>query len=121
MKSKKQKILVADDDPYILDCLSMILQDEGYTVETLQNGKVLTYLKNSLPDLLLLDLWMSGINGRDICKTLKNIDSMRHVPVIMISANTDIAYIAKDGEADDYLMKPFDVSVLLRKVESFMS
>lgn len=118
---KKHTILVADDDPYILDCLSLILQDAGYHVETLQNGKVLQVLTHFRPDLVLLDLWMSGVNGKEICLRLKNTTGLKNIPVIMISANSDIARIAAACGADDFLMKPFDMLALLTKVEAHLS
>lgn len=69
--SSIKKILVADDDPAIVDAIRFMLEEAGYTVETTIDGeKVLNMIKNQ-PHLLLLDIWMSGQDGRDICKALK--------------------------------------------------
>ncbi len=118
----KKKILVADDDAGIVDALQMILGEFDYEVETTMNGNDLMELeaKDYQPDLILLDIWMSGMDGRDICKHLKSKDSTKHIPVIIVSANKDIRQIAADCGADDYLAKPFDMKVLLGKIDKFL-
>lgn len=116
----KKKILVADDDAGIVDGLRMILVEFDYEVETTMNGNDLLNIKDSPPDLILLDIWMSGMDGRDICKHLKSKDSTKRIPVIIVSANKDIRQIAADCGADDYLVKPFDMKVLLGKIDSFL-
>jgi CheY-like chemotaxis protein len=73
------------------------------------------------PDLLLLDIWMSGLDGREICKALKLQDHTKHIPIILVSANRDTEQIAHDAGADDFLNKPFDMDDLLRKVAERVS
>lgn len=118
---QRHKILIADDDPAILDATSMILEDEGYEVATTANGSTLKNLKGNCPDLLLLDIWMSGQDGRDICKAIKKDASLRHIPVIMVSANRDTEKIAKESGAEDFITKPFDIDVLLGKVQKYVT
>ena len=108
-----KKILVVDDNPAILDALRIMLEEEGYEVETTVDGATLKDLKEHLPDLLLLDIWMSGVDGRDICKVLKSSAATKQIPVIMISAAKDIEQIAKDSGADDFISKPFQMANLL--------
>ena len=108
-----KKILVVDDNPAILDALRIMLEEEGYEVETTVDGATLKDLKEHLPDLLLLDIWMSGVDGRDICKALKSSAATKQIPVIMISAAKDIEQIAKDSGADDFISKPFQMANLL--------
>ena len=108
-----KKILVVDDNPAILDALKIMLEEEGYEVETTVDGATLKDLKEHLPDLLLLDIWMSGVDGRDICKVLKSSAATKQIPVIMISAAKDIEQIAKDSGADDFISKPFQMANLL--------
>ncbi|MDB5171114.1 MAG: response regulator receiver protein [Candidatus Saccharibacteria bacterium] len=113
MADTKKKILVADDNPAILDALKIMLEEEGYEVETTVDGATVQDIKAPLPDLLLLDIWMSGIDGRNVCKLLKSNATTKHIPVIMISATKDIEQIAKDSGADDCVSKPFQMEHLL--------
>ena len=117
----KKQILVADDNPAILDALKIMLEEEGYKVETTVDGATVKGLKEPLPDLLLLDIWMSGIDGRDICKLLKSSAATKHIPVIMVSATKDIEQIAKDSGADDFISKPFQMEQLLAMVAKYVN
>lgn len=109
----KKRILIADDNPAILDALKIMLEEEGYEVETTEDGAVALDMKEPLPDLLLLDIWMSGIDGGNICKHLKSTEKTKHIPIILISATKNIDLIAKDSRADDYITKPFQMDQLL--------
>lgn len=120
-KSDTKKILVADDDPAIVDAIQMMLETVGYDVATTVDGKTVKDLRQEFPDLLLLDIWMSGEDGRDICKYLKEREDTRHIPIIMISANKDTAKIAKEVGADDFVAKPFEMDELLHKVEKHIN
>lgn len=117
----KKTILVADDDPAILDSIQIILEDEGYNVITTVNGETVAKMFEEQPDLLLLDIWMSGQDGRDICKALKSQDTTRHIPIIMISANKDTEEMAKISGANDFLSKPFEIDDLLKKVKKHLN
>jgi CheY-like chemotaxis protein len=110
-------ILVADDDPAILDAIGMLLEMEGYAVITAVDGEAVEQAKSALPDLILLDIWMSGQDGRDICHHLKNLDHTKNIPVILISANRDAEKIALQCGADGFLAKPFDIDDLLQRVQ----
>lgn len=111
-----KKVFVADDNPAILDALKIMLQDEGYDVETTEYGAVALGLKKPLPDLVLLDVWMSGIDGRDVCKHLKSTSATKNLPIILISATKGIEQIAKDAGADGFISKPFQMNHLLSVV-----
>lgn len=116
MVNKKKKILIADDDAGILDSLLLLLQEVGYEVKTTMEGSTIPDFNEFQPDVLLLDIWMRGWDGRDICKELKNNNKTKHIPIIMISANKDTARIAKEAGADDFISKPFELNVLLAKI-----
>ena len=116
-----KKILVADDDPAILDSIKMILELEGYEVVTTVNGATVPSLLKNKPDLLLLDIWMSGQDGKDICRTLKADKATKNIPIIMVSASRDVAASAKEAGADDFLTKPFEMDDLLAKVKKYTS
>jgi len=112
--------MIADDDPSILDALKQIFESEGYEVETSVNGETVAKIDEFRPDLLLLDIWMSGVDGRDICKKLKSQPKTQHLPIIMVSANNDTKGIAKAIGADDFVAKPFEMHDLLAKVAQYI-
>jgi DNA-binding response OmpR family regulator len=113
-------ILVADDDPGIVDALQMVLEDADYEVRTATDGHTVRKVKEQLPDVILLDIWMSGDDGRDICRHLKSREATMNIPIIMISATSDLAQSAKAAGADDFLPKPFHMQHLLDKVEKHL-
>ncbi|MEP6594478.1 MAG: response regulator [Ginsengibacter sp.] len=120
MPGRNKNILVADDDEAVLDVLDTMLKTAGYNVTTMIDGDRVLAIKENLPDLILLDIWMAGIDGRDICTHLKNQSSTKHIPIIFISANRDTEEIATSSGADDFIYKPFDMDDLLRKVAKYL-
>jgi CheY-like chemotaxis protein len=116
----KKKIMVVDDDAGIVQALRLILEDEGYAVTAIMDGQTVRDMEGDVPDLLLLDIWMSGVDGRDICRHLKSRDRTRNMPIIICSANRDTQNIAKEAGADEFLTKPFDIDDLLGKVAAFI-
>jgi DNA-binding response OmpR family regulator len=119
MSENKKRILVVDDDEDIADMMEMILENQGYSVNTIIRAEEVLGIKEDLPNLILLDIWMSGVDGRDICRHLKNQPLTKHIPIILISANRDIEEIAKTAGANDFICKPFDMDELLEKVEKY--
>lgn len=115
-----KRILIADDDPGIVDAVEMILDFHGYDVSSTYNGTDVLTIQDNYPDVLLLDIWMSGCDGRDICKELKAKDHTRHIPVLMVSASKDIEQSAMDAGADGFLAKPFDMQDLINKIEGLL-
>jgi DNA-binding response OmpR family regulator len=116
----RKKVLIADDDPSICDAVSLILEEVGYEVNSIINGEEIYKMKQDFPEVVLLDIWMSGVDGRDICKYLKKGEATQHIPVIMISANRDTEKIAKEAGADDFLTKPFEMNDLLEKITKYV-
>lgn len=114
-----KKILIADDDPAIVDSIKMMLELEGYEVKTTTNGETVYKMEKEYPDLLLLDIWMSGQDGREICKFLKKEPHTKRIPIIMVSASRDVKEVAKEAGADDFLEKPFEREELLKKIANF--
>jgi CheY-like chemotaxis protein len=111
-----KKILVADDDPSICDALKLLLELEGYEVDTTVDGETIYKMEKEYPDLLLLDIWMSGQDGRDICRYLKNSPTTKHIPIVMISAGREIKQSAQEAGADDFIEKPFERETLLETI-----
>lgn len=118
---RRRRIMVADDDKDIVAVLTMMLEDAGYEVASTANGQTAQSVCDYLPDLLLLDIWMVGVDGRDICKYLKGQQLTKHIPIIIISANKDTKKIARGAGADDFITKPFDMTDLLAMVEKYSS
>lgn len=113
---ENKRILIADDDEGIVDAVMMILQMMGYEVDfTYDGGEVIEAVKKK-PDLILLDIWMSGHDGRDICRQLKSSPDYKKIPILMISASRDIKQSALDAGANDFMEKPFEMDSLLNKV-----
>jgi len=117
-----QRILAVDDDKDILEVLEFILEDSGYNVRTLSEGRnLLAEIKNYDPDLILLDVMLGGLDGRELCREIKTNAETRHIPVILFSAGHNIARLIHQQFAPNaFLEKPFDISTLLDAVRSNM-
>ncbi len=123
MESLGKQILVVDDDPDILDALQVTLEDAGYAVTTTLKGDYAENLHDGnggLPDLIILDVLLSGKDGRLICQKLKSQDDTRHIPIIMISAHPGARESVKAVGADDFLAKPFAVDDLLARIAHYL-
>jgi CheY-like chemotaxis protein len=112
-----KKILIADDDESIVDATAMMLEVMGYEVSYTLDGRQVPALVRNKPDLLLLDIWMSGVDGRDVCRTLKSDPETSDVPVLMISASRDIEASALACGANGFLPKPFEMDELAGLLE----
>jgi DNA-binding response OmpR family regulator len=113
------KVLIVDDDPAIVDAIGLILEDEGYEVTATSGGDILRFAEQEQPDIVLLDIRLSGQDGRDVCRALKAAPATAQVPVLMISANQHGAAYAQQAGADDYLAKPFELDDILAKVAAW--
>jgi DNA-binding response OmpR family regulator len=114
-----QTILVVDDDKDILDVLQYILEDSGYKVDTLSDGHFLfDQIKQHMPDLILLDIMLGNMDGRELCRSVKAKLETHNIPVILISASHTISDSSQqNGGPDDFIAKPFDITVLLNSIE----
>lgn len=113
---------MVDDDPDILDALQLILFDAGYDVYASLQGKAVENLCNGqdCPDLLLLDVSLSGMDGRELCRKLKNCEKTKELPVVMISAHLNAQQGVLKAGADAFLPKPFDIDTLLYTINRFV-
>lgn len=120
-QSKQKKILVVDDDPDIVEFLQELLELEGYTVVTTDKAEYVDKLHSgNLPDLILLDMLLSGKDGREIVKQLKGQEETRHIPVIMFSAHPSAEATARQAGADDFIAKPFEMDEMVKMVERWV-
>ena len=115
------KILIIDDDIYALRILQKILTKENHEVEILsQWHDTFSLVKTFQPQVILLDILLFGIDGRHISKQLKSNDQTRNIPIILITANPDIAKNIGTSGADDFLEKPFTKEELISKIEKLV-
>jgi len=121
MQGRKKKILVVDDEPDILEFLQVILEEEGYAVLASEKGEFLEQLHNGgLPELILVDVLLSGKDGREIVKHLKSQEETKHIPVIMFSAHPSAEQTAREAGAEDFIAKPFEIDELLAKIANHL-
>lgn len=117
--SRAARILVVDDDPAILVCVSMALEDEGYDVQTATNGvKALEAVQQSAPTLILLDMRMPVMDGWAFARAYRELPTP-HVPIIVLTAARDAGVYADQVEAAAHLAKPFDLNELLHIVAHY--
>ena len=116
-------ILVVDDEEDLLELVRYTLAKEGHSVTCVDTGeKAVDSVRQSLPDLIVLDLMLPGIDGLEVCRRLKGDLKTREVPIIMLTAKSEERDVITglDGGADDYVTKPFSPRVLLARVKSLM-
>ncbi len=118
----KEKILILDDDNDILEILTIILSESGYEIKTLNCGdRIFEELIQFKPKLLLLDIMIGDMNGLSICREIKENALTSSLPVILISASHDLdKSLNLQGAPDDFLAKPFDIDILLNKIEKYV-
>lgn len=116
----RKKILVAEDDPDIGDMLHLMLEEKGYAVEIQVDGHFVQEIQEPLPDLLFLDIRLSGTDGGIICQQLKGNPATHHIPIILLSAHKEIQAVARDAGADTFLAKPFEMEDLLALVTHYL-
>ena len=119
----KGRILVVDDEIYIVHILDFSLGMEGYEVITALDGEqALEKLKTEKPDLIVLDIMMPKLDGYEVCKAIKSSPETRHIPVILLSAkgrNVD-QKLGFDVGADDYITKPFSPRKLVERINAIL-
>ena len=119
----KGKILVVDDEIYIVHILDFSLGMEGYEVVTALDGEqALEKVKTEKPDLIVLDIMMPKLDGYEVCKSIKSNAATQNIPVILLSAkgrNVD-QKMGFDVGADDYITKPFSPRKLVERINQLL-
>lgn len=121
MEGKAKQILIADDEPDILEIISFNLEKEGYTVHTANNGnEAIEKAKQLNPDLIILDIMMPGKTGVEVCQILRSQPAFKDTLIIFLTALSDDASQIKGLEtgADDYVNKPISPKVLISRVNA---
>ncbi|MDR0338210.1 MAG: response regulator transcription factor [Planctomycetaceae bacterium] len=119
----KEQILVIEDEQDILSMVRLRLESRGFVVVTAESGELaLRWLTEHKPDLILLDLMLPGINGLEVLKQIRNNRNLAKIPILIISAlgeESDVVVGLELG-ADDYLSKPFNMSILMARVNALL-
>lgn len=119
MTLKGKKIMIVEDEPSLVFTLRDTLENEGYTVEVCENGnEAVERITDFRPDLLILDIMLPGMNGYDVCKTVR--ENRMTFPIIMLTArDQEIDKVTGlNIGADDYITKPFGVKELLARIQA---
>ncbi|HTL39394.1 MAG TPA: response regulator [Methylomirabilota bacterium] len=120
MSNRSKKILIVEDDPSISELIKTILDDQGFTTYTCLDGKgVLKMAKELMPNVILLDLQIPGVTGENVTRLIKNNRETAHIPVIIISAQNNLAATVRKIRADDSIGKPFDLDHLVGIVNKY--
>jgi two-component system, OmpR family, phosphate regulon response regulator PhoB len=121
--SKKNRILIAEDEDALRTLLKYNLEKEGYDViEAADGDEALAHLNERLPDILLVDWMMPGVSGIEVCRHVRQKPESRGLPIIMLTARGEESDRIRglDMGADDYLIKPFAITELLARVRAVM-
>jgi len=117
----KQRVLVVDDEPDISTVLKATLENEGYVVSIARNAnETFKKLKETKPDLILLDIKLPGMSGVDICKTIKNDENLSDISIIMLSTKSEDSdkILGLEVGGDDYVTKPYNAGELVARVKA---
>jgi two-component system response regulator VicR len=114
-----KRILIIDDDEDILDILDTIFRDEGFEVIISNTGEAASHIHVIHPDIILLDVRIEGSakRGDEICAEIKSQYPGSSLPVVLVSAETNLAMLANDCGADFYIKKPFDIYDIISQVK----
>ena len=113
-----KRILVVDDENDILDVLDVVLSEEGYVVQTSPTvDGILSKIEQFHPNLILLDVFIGYRDGRKVCKSLKSMQGLKDIPIIMLSSYSSIADSIQEVGAEDFIPKPFSIYTLIEHIE----
>ncbi len=122
VQPKKLNLLVVDDDDDMLVLFYMAMSKKGYSVEVSRNAETFWEdLFYTHPDVIILDVHMPGIDGRVLCKRLKEHEYTAQIPVILLSANADLEHIASETGANGYVKKPFTADKVISEVDRILN
>ena len=120
----KIKILIVDDNIDTVELLTKRFRAEGYETAAAYDGEeALGNVREYMPDLVVLDIMMPKIDGLEVCRQLKDDETTKHIPILMLSAKSEVPDKVKglDTGADGYLTKPFDYKELAARVRSLLA
>jgi DNA-binding response OmpR family regulator len=112
------KILVVDDEPDILNVITMALEHVGHSVVSADDGRAaLALAQKELPDLIVTDVRMPEMNGYELCQSIRAAPELKHIPVLLLSVRgADAIRLGFEAGASDYMIKPFSIQELTHRV-----
>ncbi|MDQ6902829.1 MAG: response regulator [Bacteroidota bacterium] len=117
-----KRILIVDDSVDLLEAMEIILIQKGFKVQTLPSWhNIDSNIINFEPDLIILDIFLAGKDGREICKELRNKIESKYLCIMMFSASSKALEDYSAYGADDFLEKPFGITYLIEKIERVLS
>ena len=118
MLKEKHHILIIDDNEDILFMLKAMLEMKGFNITPKDSPEnIELFIETISPDLILMDMLLSGADGREVCKKIKMNKAIAHIPIIMISALPDADVSCLEAGTDYFLGKPFEMTDLFDTVE----
>ena len=118
---EKSLILVLDDDPDICIMIKMVLDYYGYDAMDAENEEnARKIISSNHVDLLIMDMLLSGVDGTDICRQLKNDKATSSIPILMFSAHPTAKETCLAAGADDFISKPFEMNDMMDKISFFL-
>jgi DNA-binding response OmpR family regulator len=122
-KMAKSKILIVEDEPDILELLHFNLEKAGFETFRAEDGeKGLLLAQKHLPDLILLDLLLPGLNGLEVCRQIKQNPALQHIPIIMVTAKGEEMdrVVGLELGAEDYVVKPFSLREIILRIQKLL-
>lgn len=117
-----KKVIVIEDEDNVRETLDLLLTNAGFTVRSSATGtEIFNTITEFNPDVILLDVMLEDLDGRDICRAIKENPNSSHIPVIMLSGVPDVYNAIADVGANDVVSKPFDETTLINRIERQLS
>lgn len=117
-----KRVIVVEDEDNVRETIELLLTNVGFIVKSSATGNnILEIVHEFNPDIILLDVMLDGLDGRDICRSIKENSVTSHIPVIMLSGVPDIYNAILDVGANDVISKPFDETTLLNRIDRQLS
>lgn len=122
MKFNGKKIIIFDDDEDILSVCTYVLEEQGWEVHVFTDcNQIIDKVTSVMPDVILMDNWIPDTGGIIATQTLKSNDTLKRIPVVYFSANSDIQLLAKQAGAEAYIAKPFDLEDMERIIHGVLA
>ena len=120
VNSMKRKVLIIEDEPVISEMMCILLETEGYIVISLSDTAIARQqlLMHDVA-MVMLDVNLNGEDGPSMCAYIKQEANLKHIPVVLVSANSELETIKNTCGADDFIQKPFDLDYFINKVNTY--
>lgn len=120
----KKSVAIIEDEPFIIEALTFLLQNEGFDVAAISDGaKALDFIRNTEPNLIILDIMLPNVSGMKILEDIRALDEISHLPVLMLTAKGQKKdrRAAEDAGVSKFMTKPFDNEELIKHVKQMLN